>query len=67
MLIRILFLAVIIYLTYRLIKIFVFGLPPKSGPNQIKGKPKNRPLDLSKMNVEDAQFEEIEEKTKDRQ
>lgn len=67
MLIRLLFLAAIIYLAFRLIRALVFGAPPKSGQNEIKGKPKNRPLDLSNMNVEDAKFEEIKKAMKDSQ
>jgi len=67
MLIRILFWALIIYLAYRVITRLVFGAPPKPSENQIKGKPKNRPLDLSRLDVEDAKFEEIKGKPKEPQ
>jgi hypothetical protein len=65
MLIRFLFWAAVIYLAYRVINALVFGAPPKFRQNEVKGKPRNRPLDLSNMNVEDAKFQEIDEKTKD--
>jgi hypothetical protein len=64
MLLRFLFWAAIIYLAYRVISILVFGVPPKRRQEQVKGKPQNRPLDLSQLDVEDAKFEEIDEKKK---
>jgi hypothetical protein len=65
MFIRLLFWAAILYLAYRVITMLVFGALSKPKENQIKGKPKNRALDLSGMDVEDAKYEEIKEKTKD--
>jgi len=65
MLTRFLFWAAMLYLAYRVIKVLVLGAPAKPPANQVQGKPKNRPLDLSQMNVEDAKFEEINEKTKE--
>jgi hypothetical protein len=64
MLLRFLFWAAIIYLAYRVMRTLVFGVPPKRKQNQVKGKPQNRPLDLSHLDVEDAKFEEIDEKKK---
>jgi hypothetical protein len=64
MLSRFLFWALIIYLVYRVMKALVFGTPHPAPPNQVQGKPKNRPLDLSGQDVEDAKFEEIKENTK---
>jgi len=61
---RILFWVCMVYLAYRVIKALVFSGPPKTGENQVQGKPRHRALDLSKMNVEDAKFEEIDEKKK---
>ncbi len=65
MLTRFLFWALIIYLAYRLIKALVLGPSRPAPPNQVKGNPKNRPLDLSNLDVEDAKFEEIKENNKD--
>jgi hypothetical protein len=67
MVIRFLFWAAIVYLAYRVISALVFSGPPKAGQNQVKGKNRNRALDLSGMNVEDAKFEEIDEKKKNGQ
>ena len=66
MLTRFLFWALIVYLAYRIIKALVLGSSRPAPPNQVQGKPKNRPLDLSNQDVEDAKFEEIKENTKDR-
>jgi hypothetical protein len=66
MLTRFLFWALIVYLAYRIIKALVLGPPRQAPPRQVQGKPKNRPLDLSGQDVEDAKFEEIKENTKDR-
>lgn len=66
MLTRILFWLLIVYLAYRVITRLVFG-PPKPKQNQVKGKPQNQPLDLSRLDVEDAKFEEVKEKTKERE
>jgi len=64
---RFLLLALIIYLAYRVISALVFSAPPKREHDQVKGKARNRPLDLSNMDVEDAKFREIKENTKDSQ
>jgi hypothetical protein len=64
---RFLFWALIIYLAYRVINALVFSAPPKHEHDQVKGKPTNRPLDLSNMDVEDAKFQEIKENNKDSQ
>jgi hypothetical protein len=66
MLTRFLFWALLIYLAYRVIKALVLGSSRQAPPNQVRGKPKNRPLDLSGHDVEDAKFEEIKENTKGR-
>ena len=63
MLTRILFWILVVYLAYRLIKVLVFGLSQRSRQEQVQGKPRNTPLDLSQYNVEDAKFEEIKEPT----
>ncbi|MCI0694092.1 hypothetical protein L0337_19055 [candidate division KSB1 bacterium] len=65
MLTRFLFWALLIYLAYRIIKALVLGPSRQAPPSQVQGKPKNRPLDLSGQDVEDAKFEEIKENTKD--
>lgn len=62
MLLRFLFWACIVYLAYRVINALVFSGPPKVGENRVQGKPRNPGLDLSRMNVEDAKFEEIDAK-----
>ncbi len=64
MLLRFLFWVGVVYLAYRVIKTLVFSRPPQNGQNQVKGKNRQQALDLSKMNVEDAKFEEIDEKKK---
>ncbi len=64
MLLRFLFWVCVVYLAYRVIKTLVFSGPPQNGQNQVKGKNRQQALDLSKMNVEDAKFEEIDEKKK---
>lgn len=63
MLTRILFWTLVVYLAYRLIKVLVFGPSQRSEQKQVRGKPSNAPLDLSKHHVEDAKFEEIKEPT----
>jgi len=61
---RFLFWVGMVYLAYRVIKALVFSGPPKTGQNQVKGKNRHRALDLSNTQVEDAKFEEIDEKKK---
>jgi hypothetical protein len=59
MLLRFLIIVILIYLAGKLIKNL---LNPPRKETEIKGKPrKNEPLDLSKYDVEDADFEEIDE------
>ena len=67
MLFRFLFWALILYLVYRLFKALVIGPPNKQDQQQVRGKPKHPSLDLSNADVEDAKFEEIEEKPKPHQ
>jgi hypothetical protein len=64
MLTRLIFWALIVYLAYRLITRLVLGPPRRAEQNKVQGKAKNRPLDLSNLEVEDAKFEEIKEKSK---
>ncbi|MDZ7290928.1 MAG: hypothetical protein ONB44_14860 [candidate division KSB1 bacterium] len=64
-LIQLIFWMLVIYLAYRLIKIMVFGPLRKPEHTQVQGKARKRPLDLSNLDVEDAKFEEIKDKTKD--
>ncbi|MDZ7343065.1 MAG: hypothetical protein ONA90_00980 [candidate division KSB1 bacterium] len=66
MLFRFLFWALILYLIYRLFKALFLGPPNKQTQHQVRGKPKQTSLDLSNLEVEDAKFEEIEEKPKPR-
>jgi len=61
---RFLFWVCVVYLAYRVIKMLVFSGPAPTEQNQVKGKNRHRALDLSKLNVEDAKFEEIDEKRK---
>ena len=59
MFIRFLFTALVVYLGYR----FLRGMWEKaSRKEEIKGKSKSRPLDLQDEDVEDAHFEDIEDK-----
>lgn len=64
MLLRFLFWVCVVYLAYRVIRALVFSGPPPAESNPVKGKNRHRSLDLSKLNVEDAKFEEIDEKRK---
>jgi hypothetical protein len=66
MLTRFLFWALLVYLAYRAIKALVLGPPRPAPPDQVRGKPKNRPLDLSNLEVEDAKFEDIKENSQGR-
>jgi hypothetical protein len=65
MLIRLIFWVLLAYLAYRLIKALVLGPASKTEQHKVQGKPKNRPLDLSSLDVEDAKFEEIKEESKE--
>jgi len=51
--------GIVIYLGYKLYKGFV-KKEDKSTP--VRGKQKNRPLDLKDSDVEDAHFEDIDER-----
>jgi hypothetical protein len=59
MFLRFLFTALVVYLGYR----FLRGIWEKeSRKEEIKGKSKSRPLNLKNEDVEDADFEDIEDK-----
>ena len=56
---RVLLFGIVIYLGYRLFK----GLLPKVDRSvKVGGKQKNSPLDLKDSDVEDAHFEDIDER-----
>ena len=59
MFLRILLLAMLAWLGYRFFKGATSGTQQKE---DVKGKPKSKPLDLNKNDVADAKFEDIEEK-----
>ncbi|NQT27705.1 hypothetical protein HQ585_20280 [candidate division KSB1 bacterium] len=59
---RILLTGLVVYFGYQFIKGFFSSSPKKE--SSVKGKPKNPPLDLRDADVEDAQFEELDEKGK---
>ncbi|RMD99333.1 MAG: hypothetical protein D6814_05780 [Calditrichaeota bacterium] len=61
MFIRFILWLIIFYLAYRLIKNWISQPPPK---REVKGKPKNKPLDLSDADVEDAKFRELHDESK---
>lgn len=58
--IRILLTGLVVYFGYHFIKGF-FTSPLKK-ESTVKGRQKNQPLDLRGADVEDAQFEELDEK-----
>ena len=58
MFMRLLMIALVSYLGYRFFKGFWSGGPSKQ---EVKGKQKNRPLDLHDSDVEDAHFRDIED------
>ncbi len=64
MLFRLIFWLIIFYLVYRLIKNWLTQPPPKQ---QVKGRPKTRPLDLSDADIEDAKFREVEDEPRSKQ
>lgn len=56
---RILLTGLVVYLGYHVFK----GVFKKYNPSeQVKGKQKSNPLDLKKLDVEDADFEDIDER-----
>ncbi len=56
---RILLTGLVVYLGYHVFK----GVFKKDKPSdQVKGKQKSNPLDLKKLDVEDADFEDIDER-----
>ena len=55
---RLIITSLLIYLGYRLFKGFRTSGPDK---NTVRGKPRNEPLDLQNSDVEDAQFEDIDD------
>ncbi len=59
---RLLLTGLIVYFGYHFIKGF-FASPPQKESN-VKGRQKNQPLDLRDADVEDAHFEELDEKGK---
>ena len=55
---RLIILALIIYLAVKVLSNLLKAPPPKS---EVKGSPVNkRPLDLSNADIEDADFEDID-------
>jgi len=58
MLFRLILFSIFIYLGYKLFQGIRSTGPDKS---TVSGKPKNNPLDLDNSDVEDAQFEEIDD------
>jgi hypothetical protein len=53
---RILFWGILIYLAYRAVRQVFFKV---SDEPQVKGKSKQKPLDIDKSQIEDADFEEL--------
>lgn len=56
---RLLVTGLLIYIGYHFIKGFFTRSPKES---IVKGRQKNRPLDLHDADVEDAEFEDLDEK-----
>lgn len=59
MLIRLILTGLAVYFGYHFIKGLFSGSPKES---RVKGKPKKGPLDLRGADVEDADFEDLDEK-----
>lgn len=57
MLIRLIIWGLILYLAYKLVT-SILSLSDNS-KNKVKGRQKNKPLDLSNHDVEDADYEDI--------
>ena len=59
--IRLLIWFVLIYFGYKLVKQAIQGY--KEEPKvKVKGKPKEKPLDIDESQIEDADYEEIDDK-----
>ena len=56
---RLIILALLIYLAIKLVSNLLKAPPPKS---EVKGSPTNKPIDLSGADIEDADFEDINDK-----
>jgi hypothetical protein len=58
---RLIFWALLIYLAYRVLRaLFLHNRDSSATP--VQGEHQNQPLDLSKMDVEDAKFQEVKKK-----
>ena len=57
-LIRLIIIFIIIYFGMKLIQNFLKAPTPK---NEVKGSPKQKPLDLSDADIEDADYKEIKD------
>ncbi|MBN2417680.1 hypothetical protein JXO52_17735 [bacterium] len=55
---KLIFYFVVGYLGYKLFRLFKPDMAPKE---QVRGQNRNKPLDLSRSEVEDAHFEDIPE------
>jgi len=60
MIFRLLFWIVLFYLAYQVIRLLLKGAQREQ--DRVQGRTKKQPLDLSKMDVEDAKFEEVKKK-----
>lgn len=60
---RLIFWMLLIYFGIKTVQLMT-RRPEKEDP-RVKGRPKNEPLDLSRSDVQDAHFEEIDEKKED--
>jgi len=60
---RLIFYALLVYIAYQVLRLLLRssnqGQPPEAG---VRGRQKQKSLDLSGMDVEDAKFEEIKKK-----
>lgn len=56
---RIIFWGILGYLAYKVIRQVFFKV---SDEPQVKGKPKQKPLNIDKSQIEDADFEELNDK-----
>lgn len=60
MLLKLIIYGLLIYWGAKIFKSIINPIPPKQ--NEVHGKPRtDKPLDLSNLDVEDADFEEIDE------
>lgn len=58
---RLIFWALLCYLAYRVLRSLLRQSRPAAA-TPIRGESENQPLDLSKMDVEDAKFQEVNKK-----